>query len=61
MFVGFDIADTQPRLRDFDNFLELAERISWVHGNLYVLNFPREPCLTKTVKSGCLPLPNRPL
>jgi hypothetical protein len=59
MFVGFDIAEIQPRLRDFDNFLELAERISWVHGNLYVLvSPPLIPPYQDHHKSGCLSLPD---
>lgn len=40
LFVGFDILEIQPRLRDFEHFLELTERISWVHGNLYVPSPP---------------------
>lgn len=40
MFVGFDIAEIQPRLREYENFFDLADRISWVNGNLYVLTTP---------------------
>ncbi|EKM78109.1 hypothetical protein AGABI1DRAFT_129890 [Agaricus bisporus var. burnettii JB137-S8] len=39
LFVGFDILEIQPRLRDFEHFLELTERISWVHGN-FLDDFP---------------------
>ncbi|KAF5359197.1 hypothetical protein D9756_003116 [Leucocoprinus leucothites] len=41
MFVGFDLAEIQPRLRDFEHLNDISDRISWVNGNfLDVFPFP---------------------
>lgn len=32
-FVGFDIAEIQPRLPDLECYNDISDRISWVNGN----------------------------
>lgn len=39
-FVGFDIAEIQPRLPDLECYNDISDRISWVNGNLFVLFLP---------------------
>lgn len=39
--VGFDIRDIQPDLQKLEGYNDLASRVRWVHGNLYVLNMIR--------------------
>ena len=39
-FVGFDIAEIQPRLLDLEDYNDISDRISWVNGNLFVPPFP---------------------
>lgn len=35
-FIGFDVKDIQPKLQDLDPYKDIARRVQWVHGNLYV-------------------------
>lgn len=35
--VGFDLHANQPRLSAFPHYRDIAPRIKWVHGNLYVI------------------------
>jgi len=45
-FVGFDIAEIQPRLPDLEYYNDISDRISWVNGNLFVPVFPPAfPCV----------------
>ncbi|KAF9451871.1 hypothetical protein P691DRAFT_806248 [Macrolepiota fuliginosa MF-IS2] len=40
-FVGFDLAEIQPSLREYQHFDDIADRVSWVNGNfLDVFPFP---------------------
>lgn len=63
MFVGFDIAEIQPRLRDFEHFNDISDRINWVNGNLYGVRYSPYLQLTKSSipQSRCLPISRRPL
>lgn len=36
VFVGFDVAEIQPQLGEYEHFGDISDRIRWINGNLYV-------------------------
>jgi len=48
-FVGFDIAEIQPRLPGLEDYNDISDRISWVNGNLFVPLFPLASCVALSI------------
>lgn len=42
-FIGFDLAEIQPRLDEFEDYGDISDRINWVTGNLYASPFHHPP------------------
>jgi len=57
-FVGFDIAEIQPRLPDLEDYNDISDRISWVNGNLFVPLFPPLCCIKCSVSLDVFPFPD---